>query len=187
MCCVYWELPIASHVGLLNFTAGIIVTADSFTFCDTLLEEFGIMSRQIAQMMSITVQTHRQVWLSQSNLTEAALRILPIELGKLLDPATHEALHQTIQAGQTRQQLVGLRRMPPPDGPPVSRLRGPSATSRIHLQMLTHFTDRRDVQRPAQRPAWEFWDTAYLPFRQLCAPEPAHPLSRAARGRGARH
>lgn len=187
MCCVYWELPIASHVGLLNFTAGINVTADSFTFCDTLLEEFGLMSRQIAQMMSIPVQTHRQVWLSQSNLTEAALRILPMELGELFGPATHEALQQTIQAGQTRQQHMGHRRMPSPDGPRVSWLKGPLATSRIHLQMLTHFTGRRDVQRLAQRPAWEFWDTVCLPFTQLCAPEPAHPLSRAPRVRGARH
>lgn len=79
------------------------ITADSFTFCDTLLEGFGLMSREIAQMMSIPVQACRQVWLSQSNLTEMARRTLcslPMELGELFGPATQEPLQQTIQAGQ---------------------------------------------------------------------------------------
>lgn len=165
------------------------VNADSVTFCDASLEAFGLMSREIGRMMSILVQARRQVWLSQSNLTEAArrlLRSLPVEPGEIFGPAAQEALERTIQAGQTRQQLAGLRRMPPPDRPSASRPRGPSAASRIHLPPSTRSTGRRDVQRPAQRPAQDFRDSARLPSRQSRAPETGRPPPRASRGRGAR-
>lgn len=166
------------------------VTADSTTFCDASLEAFGLFSRELGRMMSILVQARRQVWLSQSNLTEAArrlLRSLPVEPGEIFGPAAQEALERTIQAGQTRQQLAGLRRMPPPDRPPTSRTRGPSAAFHTRFPPPTHFTGRRDAQRPVQRPARDFRGPARLPSRQPRAPEPVRPPSRAPRGRGARH
>ncbi|XP_028302770.1 LOW QUALITY PROTEIN: uncharacterized protein LOC114463422 [Gouania willdenowi] len=121
------------------------------TFCDASLEAFGLMSRELGRIMSILVQARRQVWLSQSNLTEAArrmLRSLPVEPGVIFGPAAQEALERTIQAGQTRQQLAGLSRMPPPDRPPAGRLRGPPAVFRSHMPSTTHSTGRRDAQRP---------------------------------------
>ncbi|XP_074544637.1 uncharacterized protein LOC141804210 [Halichoeres trimaculatus] len=82
------------------------VTADAHTFCDASLEAFGLISRELGRLMSILVQARRQVWLSQSNLTEAArrmLRSLPVEPGQVFGPAAQEALERTVQAGQTRQ------------------------------------------------------------------------------------
>ncbi|CAJ1069780.1 LOW QUALITY PROTEIN: uncharacterized protein LOC114481864 [Xyrichtys novacula] len=78
-----------------------------------------------------TGNARRQVWLSQSNLTEASrrtLRSLPVEPGTVFGSAAQEALERTIQTGQTRQQLASLRRMPPPSRPPSGRgHRGDSA------------------------------------------------------------
>ena len=128
------------------------VAADAVTFCDASLEAFGLMSR--GRMMSILVQARRQVWLSQSSLTEAArrtLRSLPVEPGGIFGPAAQEALERTIQAGQTRQQLAGLRRMPPPDRPPTRRPSAPSPAFRTRLPPPSHFTGHREVQYPIQR------------------------------------
>ncbi len=164
-------------------------TADSATFCDASLEAFGQMAREMGRMMSILVQARRQVWLSQSNLTEAArrtLRGLPVEPGEIFGAAALEALERTIQAGQTRQQLASLRRMPPPDRPPASRSRGDTATFSSRFPPPAYSTGRREVQRPTQRPGRDFRDSARPSSRQLRAPDPVRPRTKAPRGRGAR-
>ncbi|CAJ1070687.1 LOW QUALITY PROTEIN: uncharacterized protein LOC114481864 [Xyrichtys novacula] len=100
------------------------VNGDTITMCDAALEAFGHMTRELGRMMSTVIQARRQVWLSQSNLTEASrrtLRSLPVEPGTVFGSAAQEALERTIQAGQTRQQLASLRRMPPPSRPPSGR------------------------------------------------------------------
>ena len=97
------------------------VAGDNISMCDAALEAFGHMSRELGRMMSYIVQARRQVWLSQSPLTEASrrtLRGLPVEPGAIFGSAAQEALDRTIQAGQTRRQLASLRLMPPPNRPP---------------------------------------------------------------------
>ena len=162
---------------------------DSVTLCDASLEAFGLMSRELGRMMSTLVQTRRQVWLSQSNLTEASrrtLRSLPVEPGAVFGPAAQEALESTIQAGQTRQQLAGLRRMPPPNRPPSDRDRSPRAAPRARLPPA-HTRGHRFPQRPTQRQSHNPRDSGHTPPRQFRAPDPGRPPPRAPRGRGARY
>lgn len=157
---------------------------------DASLYAFGLITRELGRMMSILVQTRRQVWLAQANLTEASrrtLRSLPVEPGELFGSAALEALERTIQAGHTRQQLLGLRRrMPPPSRAPSNRSGGPSIAPRARLPPPAHSSDRRGPQRPVQRLTRDFRGSARLPSRQPQAPDPVRP-PRAPRGRGARN
>lgn len=81
---------------------------ESITSCDTLLEAFGLITRELGRTISFLVQALFQVWLCQSGLTEASRRTrqaLPVEPGAFFGPCAEE---QTIQAGQTRQQLLSM-------------------------------------------------------------------------------
>ena len=158
-------------------------TEDSIPFCDASLEAFGLMSRELGRMMSIPVQARRQVWLSQSGLTDTSrrtLQALPVVPGTVFGPAAQEALDRTIQAGQTRQQLLSLRR-----APPSSRGRGSFATP-VARPPPEHTRAQRP-QRPTQRQTWDSRDSGRSPPGQFQAPDPGRPPTpRAPRGRGAR-
>ena len=167
---------------------------DKVNFCDAALEAFGHMSRELGRMMSYLVQARRQVWLSQSPLTEKTrktLRSLPVEPGTIFGPAAQEALERAIQAGQTRQQLVSLQRMPPPNRPPSGRGRGRSTGPRLSMPPPAYTGGQHRFQRPAQGQAWgpRFPNPTHSrPFtRQFRAPDPGFPAPRAPRGRGARY
>ncbi|CAJ1053305.1 LOW QUALITY PROTEIN: uncharacterized protein LOC114463422 [Xyrichtys novacula] len=122
------------------------------------------MARELGRMMSIMIQAHRQVWLSQSRLTDKArktLQGLPVVPGTVFGPAAQEALDRTIQVGQTRQQLLCLHRVPPP-GRGRARGRGHLAAPRIHPPPA-HFSDPsfaqgqargRGIGRAQSRPFW---------------------------------
>ena len=160
-------------------------SADSVAFCDASLEAFGLLSREVGRMMSILVQARRQVWLSQSSLTEASrrtLRSLPVEPGEVFGPAALETLQRTIQAGQTRQQLAGLRQLPPSNRP-----RGTPATSRARLPPPARSSGRRGFRRPVQGPARDFQDPDRRPAERPRVPDFVRPPPhRPPRGRGAR-
>ena len=87
--------------------------ASIHSFGDASLQAFAFMSRELGHLMSTLVQARRQVWLSQSPLTEMCQRTLcsvPVEPGEMFGSAALETLERTVQARQTRQQLSGLHR-----------------------------------------------------------------------------
>lgn len=169
------------------------VAGNNIALCDAALEAFGHMSRELGRMMSYIVQARRQVWLSQSSLTEASrrtLRGLPVEPGTVFGSAAQEALDRTIQADQTRQQLASLRRMPPPNRPPPRRGRVPPAASRPSIPPPARAGGQRRSQRPTQEQTRNVRvsdPTPPRPSRQFRAPDPGRPPARAPRGRGARY
>ncbi|CAJ1055414.1 LOW QUALITY PROTEIN: uncharacterized protein LOC114463422 [Xyrichtys novacula] len=139
-------------------------------------------------MMSTIVQAQRQVWLSQSNLTEASrrtLRSLPVEPGTVFGSGAQEAFERTIQAGQTRQQLASLRHMPPPSRPPSGRGRAMSAP-RARPPPPPHTVGQRCPQQPTQAQTRDSRASAPFPFRHFPARDPGRPPTRAPRGQGAR-
>ena len=157
---------------------------DATALCDASLEAFGLMTRELGRMMSIMVQARRQVWLSQANLNERArktLQGLPVVPGTVFGPAAQEALDRTIQAGQTRQQLVALRRGAPANRPPTGRGRGyysaalgaPPPPDYSRDQRPQHFARGQPRGRGQSRP-----------FR---VPDPVAPHNRAPRGRGGKY
>ncbi|CAJ1069923.1 LOW QUALITY PROTEIN: uncharacterized protein LOC114481864 [Xyrichtys novacula] len=166
---------------------------DSSNFCDAALEAFGHMSQELGRMMSYLVQARRQVWLSQSPLTEKTrrtLRALPVEPGTIFGPAAQEALERTIQAGQTRQQLAGLRPMPPPNRAPPSRGRGRSNAPRGSTPTPAYSSGQRRSQRPVQGQTRDPRVPDSLPpgpSRHFRSPDPGRPPPRPPRGRGPKY
>ena len=156
---------------------------DASALCDASLEAFGLMTRELGRMMSIMVQARRQVWLSQSSLTERArktLQGLPVVPGTVFGPAAQEALDRTIQAGQTRQQLFALRRGAPANRPPHGRGRGYTAAP--GAPPPPDYSRDQRPQRFAQGQA-----RGRGQFRPFRVPDPVAPHSRAPRGRGGKH
>ena len=158
---------------------------EATALCDASLEAFGLMTRELGRMMSITVQARRQVWLSQSGLSERArktLQGLPVVPGTVFGPAAQEALDRTIQAGQTRQQLAALRRGAPAGRPPSGRGRGRGYYSAA-LGAPPPLDYPRD-QRPQHFARGQPRGRGQFRFR---VPDPVAPHNRAPRGRGGKH
>lgn len=68
------------------------------SFNDASLQAFALVTRKLECLMSTLVQAHRQVWLTQSPLTDTCrkvLRSVPVELGELFGPAAVEVLERT--------------------------------------------------------------------------------------------
>lgn len=126
----------------------------------------GYKTRELGWMMSTIVQTTHQVWLSQSNLTEASrrtLRTLPVEPGMVFGSAAQEALERTFHAGQTRQQFECLRQMPPPSWP-LPETRVPGTASRAHFPPPACTLEQRYLQRSMQAQTGDFWATYLFIF-----------------------
>jgi len=65
---------------------------------DASLQAFALMTRELGRVMSLLVQTRRQVWLAQSPLTEtcgSVQRGVPVEPGELFGAAALAALRST--------------------------------------------------------------------------------------------
>ena len=157
---------------------------DATALCDASLEAFGLMTRELGRMMSIMVQARRQVWLSQSGLSERARRTLqglPVVPGTVFGPAAQEALDRTIQAGQTRQQLVDLRRGTPANRPPRGRGRGYYPAALGAPPRPDYSRDQRPQRFARGQPRGRGQ------FSQFRVPDPVAPHNRAPRGRGGKY
>ncbi|XP_037604355.1 uncharacterized protein LOC119475586 [Sebastes umbrosus] len=158
----------------------------STSLSDASLQAFALMSRELGRLMSMLVQTRRQVWLAQSPLSETCrrtLRTVPVEPGHLFGTAALQVLERTVQADQTRQQFSGLRRgMPPP-----ARLRGSMSAPRGRSRPPAQPSGHHGPQRPTERQVRYRDNPAHLPSRQPWAVEPNRRPPRAFRGRGARY
>ena len=156
---------------------------EATALCDASLEAFGLMTRELGRMLSIMVQARRQVWLSQSALTDKTrktLQALPVVPGTVFGPGAQEALDRSIQAGQTRQQLAALRRGAPANKPSSGRGRGyPTALG------APPPPGRSGNQRPQRSEQWQ--DRGRGRSRSFRVPDPVAPHNRAPRGRGGKH
>ncbi|CAL9683629.1 unnamed protein product [Knipowitschia caucasica] len=167
-----------SHL-LLGLSASLeAVTLDQSTqgMVDASLQAFAFMSRELGRLLSTLVQTRRQVWLAQSPLSEASRRVLrsvPVLPGELFGSAAIAALERTVQATQTRQQLVGLHRHPPRASASAAPVRGRVAPPRS-------FSVPRTVDGPSAHGARRGnFPPAQAPLR------PSRRPPRPAKGRGA--
>ncbi|CAL8337509.1 unnamed protein product [Boreogadus saida] len=135
-----------SHLMLALSTAAVEPSMQDQS--DASLQAFALISRESGRVMSTLVQTRRQVWLSQSPLTEAcrkALRAVPVVPGELFGSAALETLERAAQARQTNLQLSGLHRSVSapgrPRAPPAaprgrSQLYSPSGVTRVTCDLV---------------------------------------------------
>ncbi|KAL7384347.1 hypothetical protein ABVT39_000444 [Epinephelus coioides] len=152
--------------------------------CDASLQAFAYQMRELGQLMSTLVHTCRHVWLAQSPLTEATLRVLrwvTAEPGELFGSAALDALDRTAEADNTRRRLVSLHKRPPvsrsssrtfpsaPQGPPRPSTRGGQC-------------QRRDERKSAD----DICSTLCRSPRKPQDPKPGRRTSGSSRGRGPR-
>ncbi|KAK0151644.1 hypothetical protein N1851_007054 [Merluccius polli] len=143
---------------------------------DASLQAFALMSRELGRTMSTLVQTHRQVWLAQSPLTETCrkvLRAVPVETGELFGAAALEALERAARARQTRQELSGLHRsMSAPNRP-----RGPLAIPQRRSQPDYPGGLRRNTILNARAPSTRAqYENRWKLFSDWCNGKAADPV-----------
>lgn len=67
------------------------------------LEALPHMTTELGRLLSLLALTRRQVWLSQSPLSEPCQRILcqlPVVAGQLFEPAAQQTLEKSLQANE---------------------------------------------------------------------------------------
>lgn len=76
------------------------------------MQVFALTTSKLGRLMSTLTLTCRDVWLTQSPLSEPgqrALRTLPVVLRELFGPAAQQALEQGIQVNQMWQQFASFQ------------------------------------------------------------------------------
>ena len=121
-----------SHL-MLALTQTLQCTGDASAsqgLCDSSLQAFAFMSRELGRLMSYLTLARRQIWVAQSPLAEPgrrALRSLPVVPGELFGQAAQQALERSVQVIQARQQFASLRRgSQTRRGPPPLRAEAPA-------------------------------------------------------------